>query len=81
MTWLVFRYHTLKIMFEAVVFHSVGPSKSPNFMIFKRFQIKCGIIDKASHQATVSDYVTHNCVPDIAKAMIAFAKNQLREFQ
>ena len=68
-------------MLEAVVLLSVGPSKSPDIMIFKRFQSKWSIIDKASYQVTVSNDVTHNCVSDITKDMIAFDENQLGEFQ
>ena len=68
-------------MLEAVVILSIGPSKSPDIMIFKRSQSKWCIIDKACYQVALSDDVTYNCVSDIAKDMITFAENQLQEFQ
>ena len=50
-------------------------------MIFKRFQSKWSIIEKASYQVAVSDYAPYSYVSDIAKDMIAFIEHQLREFQ
>ena len=70
-----------QIMLEAIVFLSVGPSKSPDIMIFKQFQSKWSIIYKTSHQVAVSDNVTCNCASNIDKDMVVFARNQLQEFQ
>ena len=81
MTWLACRRHILEVMLVAVVLLSVGPSKSPDIMTFKRFQGKSSIIDKARYQAALSNDVTCNCVSDIDKDMIAFSENQLRELQ
>ena len=73
--WLACRHHILEIMLEVVVLLSVGPSKSPDIMIFRRFQSKWSIIDKASYHFAVSDDAKYNCVSDIAKEMIAFVEN------
>lgn len=80
MLWLACRHHILEIVLEAVVMSSIGPSKSPDTAIFKRFKERWPFIDKMSFQTASTDEPGNN-VSDVADEMIAFAQNQLTTFQ
>jgi len=79
--WLACRHHMLEIMLEAVVVHCLGPSKSPDIAIFKRFQAHWPYIDQSSYQTALSDEQTAGIVDDVSHRVISFAENQLENFQ
>lgn len=79
--WLACRHHMLEIMLEAVVVRCLGPSKSPDIAIFKRFQAHWPYIDQSSYQTALSDEQTAGIVDDVSHRVIAFAENQLENFQ
>ena len=79
--WFACRHHILEIVLEATVTLSLGPSKGPDFMIFKRFQSSWEIIDRSNFQASSSNDIVHSAVSSVANEIIAFAENQLQQFQ
>jgi len=79
--WCACCHHILEIMLEAVVLHALGPSKGPEIMIFKRFQSIWQFIDRSDYATVTSDDVLSNAVSNISDGIIAFAKEQLRQFQ
>jgi len=79
--WLACRHHMLEIMLEAVVMHCLGPSKSPDIAIFKRFQAHWPYINQSAYQTALSDEQTARAVADVGRQVTAFAENQLEKFQ
>jgi hypothetical protein len=79
--WLACRHHVLEIMLEAVVVHSLGPSKGPEIAVFKRFQTNWTFIDQTTYLTALSEEQTASEVADITAQMISFAQHQLFEFQ
>ena len=74
--WLACRHHILEIMLEAVVVHCLGPSKSPDSAIFKRFQAHWPYINQSAYQTAYSDEQTANEVVDVSHQVTSFAENQ-----
>jgi len=79
--WLACRHHMLEIVLEAVMIHSLGPSKSPDIAIFKRFQAHWPYTNQSAYQTVLSDEQAASKVANISVQLTAFAQSQLEEFQ
>lgn len=79
--WFACRHHILEILLESVVVTAVGPSSGPEIMIFKRFKSYWAKINQKDFKTAMSEPSTWNCVQTVAKDIIAFAENQLKQFQ
>ena len=79
--WFACRHHMLEIVLEAVVTLSLGPSKGPDIMIFKRFQANWEFIDRSRFQTSSSDEIVYKAVSKVASEITAFAETQLQQFQ
>jgi len=51
----------------------LGPSKSPDIAIFKRFQSQWEFVDKSSYQTVSSDDAINRNVSAVASGVVAFA--------
>jgi len=71
--WLACQHHILEIVLEAVIVQSLGPSKSPDIAIFKRFQSQWEFVDKSSYQTVSSDDAINRNVSAVASGVVAFA--------
>ena len=48
MLWLACSHHILEVLLKDVFVRCLGPSSSPDFLLFKRFQKRWGFIDQGS---------------------------------
>ena len=73
MLWLACWHHIQEKVLEAVVLFFLSPSKSPDIMIFTRFQTNWEFIDRANYQIVVPDATLHDAISCVADEIIVFA--------
>lgn len=81
MLWLACRHHILEIVLEAVVTLSLGSSTGPDILVFKRFQKAWAAMDHSNIQTVATDPLICRDVADVTGDIVAFAQNQLLQFQ
>jgi hypothetical protein len=75
------RHHILELVLAAAFGVCMGPSKSPEVLVFKRFQAQWSSIDKDSYQDCFTDDFAASQLADIRPQVINFCEKQLENQQ
>lgn len=75
------RHHILELVLAAAFGECLGPTSSPEILMFKRFRGQWSSIDKGRYEDAFSDDFAASELADIQDEVIAFCKHQLQHHQ
>lgn len=81
MLWLACRHHVLEIMLETIVVSGLGPSTGPEILLFKRFKNVWSEMKLQDFQSVKTDPLGYGIVKNLAPEIVAFSKDQLKQYQ